>query len=462
MKRIIIILLLIITSISYSQTPHISGEIFIDVKSGRIDCDLTLINIPDIHNTSFLLNKGLNLQFIKANNTTIDYDFEYGLSKVKAAPFADAFLFEPIMDSITSDTKFRLKYTGTFPTYISSSEDKRHYDDQVTIAFKNDVLRASSWTKWYPWLYNRNTNRLISKVTYDLIIKTGGKANTIYINGSLPQTTNELNVKSDLPYDLFLYVGKYDFSNVNNTYFLNSEFTDIQKEGIDSTLRAVNEYYNSILNRKDQTSLFLANIFKIGPEDQYEPEWALAEYPAIVAELDKLPNKLNNKTGFIEDSETFKIYAHEMAHKYWGIEVKANNDFWGFYSESFAEYFGLLAMQEILGKEKYKKFVTEKYLTDRAMKFNVTQLTDVEKPLNVYYCYNYYSMVLLGLEQVVGKKKVIKFFNYLLKHTKSSNIDFDYFEIMALESGISEKKWKQFKSEYIETTNCLELVKNRL
>lgn len=444
------------------QIPHITGDIIIDVQLGTIDCNLILENIPDVKNTSFLLNKGLNLKYIKVNDQTINYDFEYGLSKVQAAPFADAFLFEPFVDSITAHSKFRIKYTGAFPTYTSSEENKRHYDDQVTIAFKNDILRASSWTKWYPWFYNRKTNRLISKVTYDMTIKTKGDSNTIYINGSLPQRADVLKVKSELPYDLFLYIGDYDFSSVNNTYFLNSDFSDHQKEGIDSTLKVINEYYNSILKRNDQTSLFLANIFKIGPDDQYEPEWALAEYPAIVAELDKLPNKLNTKTGFIEDSETFKIYAHEMAHLYWGIEVKANNDFWGFYSESFAEYFGLLAMQEILGISEYKKFVAEKYLTDRAMKFNVTQLTDVRKPLNVYYCYNYYSMVLVGLEQVVGKKKVIGFFNYLLNHTESSNIDFDYFEKMALESGISIRKWNQFKTEYVETPNCLELVQNRL
>ena len=151
-----------------------------------------------------------------------------------------------------------------------------------------------------------------------------------------------------------------------------------------------------------------------------------------------------------------------MAHLYWGIQVRANNDFWGFYSESFAEYFSLLALRELLGENKYKNFVLEKYLTDNALKFNVAQLTDVQKPLNVYYCYNYYSMVLLGLEQIVGEEKVINFFRYLLENTKSSNIDFDYFERMALESGITKNQWNQFKVEYVETPNCLNLVKDRL
>lgn len=445
-----------------AQIPHISGEVHIDVSKGRIACDLRLRNIPEIENTSFLLNKGLNLKYLKADDKTIAYEYDYGLSKVQAAPFADAFLYEPILDSMAANTSFHLKYTGSFPLYFSDDKERRHYDDQVTIAFKDHILRASSWTKWYPWFYNRKTNRITSKVTYDLIIKTQDDSNTIYINGSTPLRTSEILTKSSLPYDLFLYVGEYESKDFANTSFLNAGLTDEEMKGVDSTLKAINDYYNKILGRNDQTRLYVVKIFKIGPEDEYYPEWALAEYPAIIAELDKLPNKLNEENYFIEDAETFKIYAHEMAHQYWGIKVKANNNYWGFYSESFAEYFSLLALEEIGGKEKYSSFLKAKYLSDQALKFKPPSLEGVEKPLNVYYCYNYYPMLLVGLQQIIGKERMIDFFNYFLEKTDSSNIDLQYFERMAKEAGVSSSEWAQFMREYVQVENCLELVKSRL
>lgn len=58
---------------------------------------------------------------------------------------------------------------------------------------------------------------------------------------------------------------------------------------------------------------------------------------------------------------------------------------------------------------------------------------------------------------------VIKLFKYILENTTTSELDFDYIERMALDNGlISFKDWQRFKKEYVQKSNCLELVRKRL
>ena len=463
MKYVITALMVILNFSLNGQNPKISGDIFINTELGLIKCDILVENVPTMKDYCFALHKGMNLQFIKANEKSKSYSTDFGIHLLNANLY-NGIGYAPNIDSVTEDTNFKISYIGAFPVYDDNINNQDHADSQVEIVFKNNVLRAAYNSLWYPLLFDRITKKLVSSYTYELNIRTDRSSQSIYISGCPPQAGSPHYFASNIPRRLFLYVGDYSFSSNDEVHFLNSSLTKEQQKGISETFSEINNYYYSILDVRFPSKLVLGQLFSKGPEDQYD-EWAIAEYPVILADLGKLPFYLSSKSNQIEDLKMYKIYAHELAHQYWSGEINTESTCWTFlYSESFAEYFALKTLAAQKSKESYMEFISKAYFHEDALlkKFTpLSQLNDSSfRSVNPYY--SYYPMLFIGLEQVVGEQKVLNFFRYILNDKDKQSINYEYLENAALKSGLSIEEWNTFEKEYVSSENCLQIVLERM
>jgi hypothetical protein len=139
-----------------------------------------MTNFPEMDNPAFCLNKGFNIKDIKQNGKSVGYNIDWGVA------FKTSFLREgigivPIIDTLTTATKIALTFVGAFPTY-KANETVKNGDGMSLIAIKDDILRASHQTLWYPVLIDRTTNTIYTKVTYDIEIECID-CNSIYLGG---------------------------------------------------------------------------------------------------------------------------------------------------------------------------------------------------------------------------------------------------------------------------------------
>lgn len=440
-----------------SQSPHLSGNVYLDIEQGLFKCNLELSNFPLTENPAIVLNKGMNIKDVVVNGVSVGYNLDWGVA------FQNPFLVEGIgislNDTITTNTKIRISYTGAFPIY-EKDEFTANGDGMSAITIKNNILRASHQTLWYPILFDRETKTLNTKVSYDLEFKISSKK-SFYITGSKPKKVRKYHVKSSQENDLLLYVGDYNFNTAHNIHFLNTQLDKVQEEKIGKRLIEIEEYYKNLLTDLGQQDIALAQIFSKGPKNQYA-NWAFVVYPAIVADLNQLVESINDDSGKINDINIFRIYSHELAHKYFGLHIKSNNIFWGFFSESFAEYLSLRYIKEFYGNTIFSDFLNKRYFSDRLLKKSFIQLNEVESDINNTHKYYYYPMLLIALEHFVGAEKMNKFLKHFVMTTKTNQLNYEYLKAKALESGIDKTQWEEFESKYIFSNNALQLIKSSI
>ena len=147
------------------------------------------------------------------------------------------------------------------------------------------------------------------------------------------------------------------------------------------------------------------------------------------------------RTGFVLlphiDTESYKgqevIYfsnlAHECAHLWWANAPVNSWEDW--LNESFAEYSALMAVRELFGKESFQNIIAKQIKRSEGMPPIKGIKRDDEKAFTVLYDKG--SLVLYGLEQMVGKETFLK----LLKQTSMKRVSSteQFLQLVAREVG---------------------------
>lgn len=437
-----------------AQSPHIAGRINLDLKRGLFEADIYLSQIPQIEDPVFSINKCMNLQYMKTGGHSIGYNIDYGVAV--ASPYLDEGLaYSPAIDTMTDSTIFHLKYVGAFPVYSEAPEERDFADSQVKIALKSGVLRASYMSKWLPVIFDRSSKSIFSQFTYDLQFELTDTA-TVYLNGNPPRRIQSGRWLSNSPQHLSLFVGDYTTASYHGVWFLDSRLTLKQQEIVYQAIEQIAGVYSGWWGDSVDHHLYLAHIFSVGRPHQYT-FWALAEYPLILFDLDRLQTAIDTANGRISEVRIFKIMAHELAHQTWGLKVRSNNAFWGFYSESMAEYFALKAVESYYGRNEYRQFLRKNYMSERQLKAQVKPLDQVgpDAPVNLWY--SYYPVQIIGFEELAGKDALKNVFGMLRKNAHN-DMNFNDLRGAATAAGIEEGIWLKFKTELVDTPNCLEKV----
>ncbi len=230
------------TNLVNAQNITIKGKVDISITKGTIQCDLTVTNLPRLHNYYIFLNSGLNIRYFR--NLEDNYNYRYRKRFGDTVPYECFGYYFP--DS-TGEAKFlpkafQISYTGAFPVIPDTFKSSGTGDWKGNIAFNGKTIRATEQSAWYPILYDITKDNKFTKVAYDIEV-TCNDGDAIYLNGCAPVKGTSAHFKSDSALELLLFAGNYKIDSANSTYFLNTDMTQEQFNEFGKMTDSYKKYY---------------------------------------------------------------------------------------------------------------------------------------------------------------------------------------------------------------------------
>ena len=412
MKKYLILLVLFCCEIIYSQTPHLEGIINLDIKKGLVHCTFKFSKIENNKSFSVLLNRAFNVKYFKLKNQVLDISRKPNYNSVEydiyRANSTDSDL------PLTSLDNIEVEYNGAFP--IFKGTERNDGDDMGNIAIKDGIIRATVQSNFIPELRDRNTNKRITSFTFNITVNSETKT-TVYLNGCIPKSGKNLKFQSEKPFDFLIYAGNYQVKHNGNLYLLNSNLEDQYVEVLAEYVKKISHYYSKSMGISYDENVVFPQIFSVGPPNQYR-KWAFTVTPTIVMDVNELNTKIDLSSKTITDINTFRIIAHEMAHKYFMQQLNANGtkNLWRFYHETLAQYLAFKAVENIISKDAYQKTLTDFTFTKENKEATFKTFEDIENSdIDLTRAsYDYYPLYLLGFEKMFGIEKTFKLLSNLL------------------------------------------------
>lgn len=445
----LIVVLFISNANAQGEIPKLSGKVTISVKEGTFDCDLTLSNIPPLKDYFLRLNSGmnvLNFHSLKPKDFLIGYD--KSLKDTTATGEANAYFFP----DNTGKGKFlpneiRMKYTGKFPVATDTIENYSKSDWKGNIAFNGYSVRTDGrQTAWYPVLYDVQKDREYSEIKYDIELACSD-CTTLYVNGNLPVKATQSRFKSDVPNEISLYCGNFDFKNRGGTYILNPNLNDDQFTEFCNLTNSYKNYYEKKLRIPFGGAVTFVNTTPTSARNA----WLFVSYPTIFS-IGHGENGLKSLFNPKIQNWYRPFIAHEIGHYYFGTYKVFNSELGDMMSEGFTEYLSLQVTRDILGEAIYQKKMQDKL--KELQGFDATAFSKVnskndykDRELYVYY---YAPLIFTAIEKEIGKPKMWKWLETLLK--EKADFTNYAFLLKSLETTLQNKsQLETIKSKYFES-----------
>ena len=457
---ILLLVLFITKAKAQDDIPTLSGKVTISIKEGTFDCDVTLSNIPPLKDYFLRLNSGMNvLHFhsLKPKDFLIGYD--RSLKDTTATGEANAYFFP----GSKGKGKFlpeeiRMKYTGKFPVATDTIENYSRSDWKGNIAFNGYAVRTDgSQTAWYPVLYDVEKEKAYSEIKYDIEVACSD-CTTLYVNGNLPVKATQSRFKSDVPKELSLYCGNFDFKNRGGTYILNPNLTDEQFSEFCNLTNSYQNYYEKKLGIPFGGAVTFVNTTPTSVRNS----WLFVTYPTIFS-IGHGENGLKSLFNPKIQNWYRPFIAHELGHYYFGTYKVFNSELGDMMSEGFTEYLSLQVTRDILGEEVYQKKINEKLKDLEGFEptaFSKVNSNDDYKDRELYVYY-YAPLIFTAIEKEIGPSKMWQWLENLLKEkTDFTNYAF---LIKSLEATLQNKsKLENIKSKYFESEVSLKNIQSAL
>jgi len=462
MKHILtIVLSLGISFLTFAQenAPTIKGKVKISIIEGTFDCDLTISDIPRIEDYLIRLNSGMNLLHIKSKKPN---EFVLGFDKSKNDSTSTGESIAYYFPDNTGKGKFlptelQFRYVGKFPVATDTISNYSKEDWKGNIAFNGFSARADgSQSAWYPYLYDAKKDINYDKMPYDIEFECID-CSTIYINGNKPVKSQKATLKSEQPYELAMFFGKYDFIDDGNLILLNPTFA---KEDIDNFSQLVSkykQYYENKLKIKFSEPPIFISTTPTAPKYG----WLFVSYPTIMG-----IGYGNNGIGalFDKNNDWYKQFiAHELGHYYFGTYKVLNSELGDMMSEGFTEYLSLKLIEELQGKDFYNKKIEEKFnfLDD----FNTIPISKIKSISEIEdrqtFVYDYASMMFIAIEKEIGIKKMWEWIGVIL-NSKTEFTNYNFL-LSTLQSTLKDEKQIQIIVEkYFNNENSTENIINKV
>jgi hypothetical protein len=453
MRKYLILIILLFCKNIYSQTPHLEGTINLDIEKGLVQCNFKFSKIDNNASFSVLLNRGLNVKYFKLNNQVLDVARKPNYNSVEydiyRANSTDADL------PLTSVENIEVEYSGSFPTFKGT--ERNDGDDMGNIAIKDGIIRATVQSNFIPELRDRITNKRITSFTFNITVNSETKT-TVYLNGCIPKSGKNLKFESVKPFDFLIYAGNYQVKHNGNLYLLNSNLEDKYVAVLAENVKKISDYYSKSMGIGYDENVVFPQIFSVGPPNQYR-KWAFTVTPTIVMDVNELNTKIDLSSRTITDTNTFRIIAHEMAHKYFMQQLNANGtkNLWRFYHETLAQYLALKAVENLISKDAYQKILNDFTFTkeNKEATFKAFEEIDNSDVDLTRASYDYYPLYLIGFEKMFGTEKIYKLLRQLVVDKNEFTFDTEYFKKRALGTGISKAEFAKYAEDYLNSNNCM-------
>lgn len=378
-----------------SQEVHISGTISISLAKKNFSAEYYVTNLEATTTSSFfLLNDQLTVTDVAYNNTIINF------SKKKSKNCLDCLSYEIKNKTLTKSDTIRIKVTGTI-----AETDK--YDYKGIIAIEKGILRASEQSKWLPLFITtpkiKHTFLERNAYLYELTI-TSEEDIAAYITGTSPKTLPATFSNTSVVDQPLLIIGNFDWKTVNKHTYIN--FTDAEIENINTITSSVTSFYSNLISEPYQQKI---TYVKLATKNSF---WSgFSSFPSIVLFEDKNTNK----------EQLMSLVSHELAHYYFGTLYSLKNEFYWFYSESFAEYFSL---KYLLSENKKQKFFS-KYaaLKDvkKQRKFKALKRVKKLNDISSLQRYTFGPFQLFAIEHTIGTDKTIALIKAIFSESNTTS-----------------------------------------
>ena len=460
-KLFTIILSLGISFLTFAQenAPKIKGKVKISIIEGTFDCDLTISNIPTLEDYLIRLNSGMNLLHIKSKKPN---DFVLGFNKSEKDSTSTGESIAYYFPDNTGKGKFlpkelQFRYVGKFPVATDTISNYSKEDWKGNIAFNGYSVRTDgSQSAWYPYLYDAKKDISYEVMYYDIEIVCFD-CSTIYMNGNKPVKSKKTTLKSEQPYELALFCGKYDFIDDGNLILLNPTFAEDNINDFSQMVSKYKQYYEKKLKIKFTEPPIFINTTPTAPKYG----WLFVSYPTIMG-----IGYGNDGIGALFDKKKdwYKQYiAHELGHYYFGTYKVLNSELGDMMSEGFTEYLSLKLVEELQGKEFYNKKIEEKikFLSD----FNTIPISKIKSISEIEdretFVYDYASMMFIAIEKEIGMKKMWEWIGNIL-NTKTDFTNYDYLLATLRNTLNDNKKTHEIIEKYFNNINSTENVLNKV
>lgn len=439
----------------FCQIPHIEGKIIVSVRSGTIDADLTLKNLPKIDNYAIWLNKGLNIEYFR----DLDDQFNYSYN----TEYDSELSYEALQHYFpSSDNKsrylpnaYKIKYTGKFPVITDTIRAYDWEDWKGNIAFNGKTLRASEQSVWYPILFDKTNHVVIDKYSFQLEVECTD-CQTLYLNGDKPKKTTKAEFRSKQAVPLLIFAGTYNFKESDKIFVLNSNLDTNKLKTLTSTTNSIIDFYERILKTPYGPPVVYVSTTPVSKKN----EWMFVTYPTIaVVGIDKykLDNYFDDQTFEFKQKSNITFVAHELAHYYIGTLFVPNSELRWLFLEGVTDYLSIKAAKELLGIEAYTKIV-DNYM-DQLKEFEPLPLNQIKtaSEINETYRYRYTPLLLLAIEHELGEAKMYEWVESLVKDN-SKKTDYDFFYSSFSKIGIPEEQMKELVETYITSAKAKENI----
>ncbi len=458
--RLILLTFLPLTNIlAQEKIPVLTGKVEISISEGTFECDLTLSEIPEIKDYFIRLNSGMNILHMRSKkpNDFLIY-FRKSLNDSLSTGESNAYYFR----DNTGKGKFlpesiQFKYVGKFPVVKDTIENYSRKDWKGNIAFNQNSVRSDGLqAAWYPVLYDITNDKVLEKVKYDIEL-TCSDCNTLYVNGNRPIKAQSYNFKSESPQELTLFCGNYDFSELDNTYFLNSGLNNNELEVFGELINSYKKFYAQNLKIPFNQAVSFVQTTPTSKKDG----WMFVSYPTIMS-----IGWQNGLKSIVEPKyQNFyrPFIAHELGHFYFGTFKVFNSELGDMMSEGFSEFMSLQLTKNLIEENVYNEKLSEKI--KNLENFDATPFakikSDSEYINRQLYVYNYAPMIFIAIEKEIGEKQMWEWLTTILtKPTKFTNYDF---LISTLQRVLkNDKELNLLKTKYFESDKSLENAINKI
>ena len=458
---ILISLLPVISVLAQNRSPLLTGTVNISITKGTFSCDLTLSDLPDVEDYFIRLNSGMNLLNIKsvADDDSLLY-YEKSLVDTLSTGESAAYYF-PGKNGKGKylPSALRFKYVGKYPVVKDTARDYMLVDWKGNIAFNGYSVRTDGMQScWYPVLYDVKNDKAFYKVRYDLTI-TCEDCTVLYLNGSPPVKLKSSNFKSQLPFELALFCGNYNFSGSKNTYFLNTDFSRDEMKRFSEVVDSFKNYYSEKLKIPyGGNTISFINTTPVSKKQS----WLFVSFPSFIS-----VGWDNKFRVIIDGSKLQNMYraflAHELAHYYFGTYKTFNSPLGYALLEGLAEYSSSLLTKNLIDRQVYEQIVLKKIKT--LQNFNAVPISEISSEKDYkntgVYAYVYVPVVFLAVEKEIGENKM---WQWLSEIVRSGNVLTGYnFLVSTLKSVLqNDKLLKRIEEKYFKSENSLKNILDKI
>ncbi|PQJ23420.1 hypothetical protein BSU00_04340 [Tenacibaculum sp. SG-28] len=411
------------------------------MEKGYIHCEFRVSNLPELTNYKILLNHGMNIKYFRnKKGQLIPYNGYYA-GKMNGEGLEYYFVNNQNV-KINLESTFEIEYSGAFPVY---KKDLNGFDFKGYIAVNENTLRATEQSKWYPILYDEDTDRRIDNYTYDITVNTK-TSKSVFINGNPPKKGISSVFKSSKAFPLFLFAGDYNFVKVKGNYLINTDVTEDVSKKIFENIDSIKLYYKNLLGTDFKDEIYIINHKAV--KDLKNGSWGFNTYPAFGFSNLNFSKLLTKENKFKENR--YKFFAHELAHNYFGNNVNSGKLSW-FWLEGTAEYLSLVALEDYTNKKNVDGYYA--YYCKSIKKKKFIPLNDIKnkKQINSDYRYILGPLIFKSFEISFGRKITINTLKTLLELSKKQTLDIKIWEKSAIKNGVSRESFKTFKKDFLSS-----------